>query len=167
MNAEIQPADATASSRPQPEQPRPMRLLGFFPLALGCVAGILVCAVGFVVLTLLHDQPQQRALPAPQPAASAVCSALQKQDYAGLYGLLSSAQRSTGTAQQFAASQRQLDIAEGSAQTCAASVRVVDGGQANVVFVVSRTVSGGKSGTARMVYEQGAWKLDAYDSQVV
>lgn len=167
MDAESQPVNDTSTSRPKSQRPRAVRALGVFPLGLGFVAGILVCGGAFVVLTLLHGQPQQRALPSPRPAASAVCSALQKQDYSHLYELLSSAQRSAGTSGQFAASQRQLDIAEGTARACDATISAVDGPQATVVFAVSRVVSGGKSGTARMVYEQGAWKLDAYDARVV
>lgn len=167
MNTDIQAGADRAPAAPESQARRPPRVLGAFPLMLGFISGILLCAGVFAALPLLRGGPAEHARPSPQTAANEVCAALRKQDYPSLYGLLSSGQRTTGTQDQFAASQRQLDITEGYARTCSAAIRTVDSEQANVTFVVTRGGNSAIDGVAHMIYEQGSWKLDTYDARVL
>src|SRR5579884_4055177 len=132
------PAPAAETTAPAARS-RAVRVLSGFPVVLGFLAGMAVCALGMVALALLRGQPLQEArLPSPQPAADAVCAAVIHQDYTALYGLLASGQQAAGTQAQFVASQRQLDVAAGRATSCAASITLVDGAQASVTFSVTR-----------------------------
>jgi hypothetical protein len=116
---------------------------------------------------VLRGQPAPQRVPSAEPAARSVCTALTSQNYAALYDLLSAEQRASGTAAQFAASQRQLDIAEGPAQQCEVAVISSNGGQATMTFTVTRKAKTTHAGAARMTYEQGAWRLDTYDAQLI
>lgn len=156
-----------ADSAPPPTTTRPARVFGVFPLALGFFAGILLCAGVAVALSVLRGQPAPQRLPSAEPAARAICTALTGRDYAALYDLLSAEQRAAGSVAQFSASQHQLDIAAGPVQRCDIAVAHAESGQATVTFTVARGSGPAKSGMARMLFEQGAWRLDTYDAQVV
>ncbi|HKB49187.1 MAG TPA: hypothetical protein VKC57_15885, partial [Ktedonobacterales bacterium] len=99
--------------------------------------------------------------------AQQICTDLQHQNYAGLYGLLSNTQRAAGDEAQFAASQRQLDVASGAVTRCSAAVVEGAGGKADVRFSVMRTQAGASTGQGSLVYENNSWRLDAYDAGVV
>lgn len=144
-------------------------LLRRFPLLLGAFAGIGVCALSLLLLSLLRGQASTPAahLPAPGATAQAICADLQRQDYAALYSRLTSGLRTEGTAAQFVASQRQLDIALGTVTHCTAIVTGGDTGQASVQFTLTRGRGAPTSATGHLTYEGGAWRLDAYDAQLV
>jgi hypothetical protein len=139
------------------------------PLLLGTGAGIAVCALSLLLLSLVRGQSATPAtpLPAATGAVQAMCADLRAQDYAALYGALASDLRTEGTAAQFAASQRQLDIALGVVTRCSAVVTDGDNGEAGVQFSLTRGHGGQASATGHLVFEGGAWRLDAYDAQLV
>src|SRR5262249_12231082 len=140
-----------------------------FPLLLGALVGIGVCALSLLLLSLLRGQTSTPAtqLPAPNGTAQAICADLQRQDYTALYDRLASGLRTEGTEAQLAESQPQLDIACGAVTQCTAVVTGGDNGQASVQFTLTRGRGGPASAMGHLIYEGGAWRLDAYDAQLV
>jgi hypothetical protein len=156
-------ADSTAAT----PSPGWLGIARRFPLVLGVGAGIALCLLGALTLALLRGGASVVSLPAPAPVAQQICADLQHQDYTDLYTLLSAAQRSTGDAAQFAASQRQLDVASGAVTSCSVAVVESTGGKADVRFSVTRAQTGASTGQGSLVYESNSWRLDAYDASTV
>jgi hypothetical protein len=146
--------------------PRLLGPLARFPLLLGALAGLAVCLVGALALTVLRGSPSA-SLSAPNAVAQRICTDVLRQEYADLYGLLSTAQQETGTEAQFEASQRQLDAASGQARQCTATVSTIANGRAGVQLTVVRGQAGAAVGSGSLAYESGSWRLDTYDASVV
>jgi hypothetical protein len=138
-----------------------------FALPLGAAAGLALCLLAAFALALLRGGASAVSLPSPDPVAQQICADLQRQGYADLYGLLSNTQRAAGDEAQFAASQRQLDVASGAVTSCSAVVVEGTGGKAGVRFSVTRAQAGASTGQGSLVYENNSWRLDAYDAGVV
>jgi hypothetical protein len=100
-------------------------------------------------------------------AAQHVCDALATRDYATAYADLSTALQQQGTEEQFAASQQDLDRLDGAVTSCSFSNPRVSGSNATFTLNVRRAQSGAASGTLRLVFERGGWKVDAYDASVI
>ncbi len=145
--------------------PRWLGPLGRVPLLLGAVFGLAICLIGALTLTLLHSGAQPMP-PAPDTTAQQICTYLVRQDYATLYGLLSTTKQAEGTQAQFAASQRQLDIASGNVTQCAVSV-AASGEQASARFTLTRGETNVANGSASLIYARGGWRLDTYDPAVI
>ena len=143
-----------------------VRVFARVPWLLGAICGLAICLIGGLALSFLH-QSAQPSLPASSDAAHQICTDLLGQEYANLYGLLSTAQQASGTEAQFEASQRQLDIAAGRVTQCTASVAMGGSGEAQAQFTVVRGQAASTSGTGTLIYADGGWRLDAYDAAVI
>jgi hypothetical protein len=132
------------------------------PIVLGAATGILVCGVVLAAILLLGSRPSP-----PDPAAQALCGALQSQDYGTTYTNMSSTLKQQGTQQQFVASQRELDIVSGAARSCGYAIEHNDGSVATVQFTVTREKSGTQRATARFIHDGAVWRLDYYDPSVI
>lgn len=100
-------------------------------------------------------------------AAQRFCDTLVRRDYAAAYGQLARELRQEGTAQQFAASQQALDRLNGDATACRFSEPAVAGDHATFTLTLTRASAGRMSGALGMVLEAGAWRVDAYDANVI
>lgn len=132
------------------------------PIALGAATGILVCAVVLAAVLLLGAKPAP-----PDPAAQALCGALQTQDYATTYTNLSNTLKQQGTQAQFVASQRELDIVSGATRACGYAVEHNDGSVATIRFTITRDKAGMQRASARFIHDNGAWRLDDFDASVI
>lgn len=134
---------------------RPYRLL---------VAGLLGLALALgVVAVLVFTSGTGSA----SVAAQQFCDALVRRDYASAYSQLAQGLRQEGTEAQFAASQQELDRLNGGASSCRFSTPHVQGDHATFTLTLMRTQSGALSGALGLVHEQGAWRVDAYDANVI
>ena len=148
---------------PQPETPQP--LWRRLPIILGAAAGIGLCLIVLMLSFLLtHAQPTP---PDPTPAARALCADLQAHDYTATYALLSTRLRAQGTATQFAASQRRLDIALGQVTTCTPTIQHADAAQAAVSLTLTRGAAAAQTASVTLINESGSWKVDAYDPALI
>ncbi len=100
-------------------------------------------------------------------AAQRLCDALVAGDYPTAYADLSTALQQQGTEAQFAASQQDLDRLDGAVTSCNFSNPRVSGSSATFTLNVRRAPAGAMSGTLRLVFERGGWKVDAYDANVI
>jgi hypothetical protein len=130
--------------------------------------GVIIAALLGVVLTLVlaaflifGSRPGTASL-----AAQHFCDALVAHDYASLYAQLSPALQHQGTEELFAASQRELDALRGPASACSFADASVRGASATFVLTVTRARSGA-AGTLGMTFTGGAWRVAAYDSNVI
>lgn len=158
--------DNQSSVREGGGTPRWLGPLGRVPLLLGVICGLAFCAIGGLVLTVLQGSAQP-SLPTPDGTAHEICTDLLGQGYANLYGLLSAMQQANGAEAEFAASQRQLDIAAGSVTRCAASATTTANGQAQAQITLVRGTAAATSGMCTLIYVDGGWRLDAYDASVI
>jgi len=100
-------------------------------------------------------------------AAQHFCDALVARDYASAYAQLAPSLRQQGSAQQFAASQQDLDRINGAASSCRFSAQQVRGNRATFTLILTRAQSGTMSGALDLVQVQGGWQVDAYDANVL
>lgn len=98
-------------------------------------------------------------------AAQHFCDALVRHDYAAAYTQLAPALRQQGSAQQFAASQQDLDRISGAAVSCQFSAPQVHGDHATFTLTLVR--SGTVSGALDLILIDGSWQVDAYDANVI
>ena len=134
------------------------------PIILGAASGIGLCAIVLALSFIFtHAQPTP---PDPTPTARALCADLQSQDYAATYTLLSARLRAEGTASQFAASQRRLDIQRGPVTSCAPTIQHADVAQAAVSLTLTRGAAA-QTASVTLIYEAGAWAIDTYDPALV
>jgi len=154
MEPETMPPGAPAARR------RPIR--GGFPILLGAVAGVLLCAVAVAAGSLLGSHT-----PDPAPAARALCADLVAHDYAALYALLSPQQQAAGTQAQFVASQRQLDVLRGATTRCAAVVTAESGATAEATLTLTRAAAVPTTGQAQLVLTAGGWRVNSFDNSLV
>lgn len=135
------------------------------PIILGAAAGIGLCAIVIGLSFLFtHAQPTP---PDPTPVARSLCVDLQTQDYAATYTLLSARLRAEGTASQFAASQRRLDIQRGQITSCTPTIQHADAAQAVVSLTLTRGAAVAQTASVTLIYEAGKWVVDAYDPALV
>lgn len=100
-------------------------------------------------------------------AAQHFCDALTQQDYATAYADLSQGLQHQGSESQFAGSQFDLDRVNGQAKSCTFISAQVSRSNATFTLRVQRATSGTLRGALHMVLERGAWKVSAYDSNVI
>jgi hypothetical protein len=155
----------TPPSTPSPPPGGPGRLLTRFPVVLGGAAGVALAAVALVLVLLIHPAPAP-AQP-PDAAARAICASLRAQNYTALYAELTPHLRGLGTQDQFIASQRQIDSAQGVVTACAFSVGHVDASSADIAFHITRTRAGTLTGQTGFVFDGSTWQLDTYDTSVL
>ena len=132
------------------------------PLVLGAATGIMICVVALAVLYVLSGRAAS-----PEVTGQALCADLQAQRYDAAYDLLAPSLRSTGTAAQFTASQRELDTLRGKVVSCTAAIQQSDGAQATLRLTVARQQSSTAQGIVHLRLVDGVWKVDAYDPAVV
>jgi hypothetical protein len=132
---------------------------GGLPILLGVAAGLALCAVVYLTLTLTAGRA-----PDPAPTARAICADLTSQRYDNLYTLLAPDLQRQGTQAQFTASQRELDRLLGPAKSCAATVNSTSGGAADVTLALQR----GQAASAQLtlIEEQGSWRIASYGQTI-
>lgn len=140
---------------PAPRGRRPYRLL---------IAALLGLALALAVVAVLVFTSRTGSA---SVASQQFCDALVRHDYPSAYSQLSQALRQEGTASQFAASQEELDRLDGSASSCRFSAPQVQADHATFTLTLTRSRSGTVSGALGLVREQGAWRVDSYDSNVI
>ena len=131
-------------------------------LLLGVAAGLVVCALALVIANAITGP----RMPPPAPTAQAICSDLERQDYADLFSRLAAAQRS-GTEQQFAASQRELDRLRGQVTSCTYTLPSVRSGAALARLSVVRGTGSPEQADIELGAENGTWLVESYDTSVV
>jgi hypothetical protein len=149
-----------ASSAGERTPPRGRR--SWLAIPLGALSGLVVCGLALGALYLSQGRP-----PSPATTAQTLCADLRGQHYAALYALLAPSLRQSGTPDQFAASQRQLDILRGKVLTCSYTVEHSDAAQAELRVTLTRASAGASSGTVALQYADGNWSIVAYDASVV
>ncbi|MGZ3640501.1 MAG: hypothetical protein ACXVCX_21940 [Ktedonobacterales bacterium] len=155
---------AMRPAAPQPNTTQP--LWRRLPIILGAASGIGLCLIVLLLSFLLtHAQPTP---PDPTPTARTLCADLQAHDYTATYALLSTRLRAQGTATQFAASQRRLDIERGQVTSCAPTIQHADAAQAAVSLTLTRgTATTTQAASVTLINESGSWKVDAYDPALI
>ncbi len=150
------------SGRTTPPAPRLWwrRQLG---LLLGIAAGLVVCAVVFVVANAITG----RRMPPPAPAAQAICADLEHQDYSDLFSRLAPPQRAAGSEQQFEASQRELDRLRGPVTSCGYALLSVSANAATTRLTIARGTEAPTQAEVELGAENGVWQIESYDTSVV
>ena len=166
MSTRIPGSGRPGMPRARPLQPQPAprpwwrRQLG---LLLGVAAGLVVCAVAFVISNAITGP----RMPSPAPAAAAVCTDLQHQDYSDLFTRLAPAQRDAGSEQQFVASQQQLDRLRGPVTTCSYTLPSVRANAATARLTIVRGSGAPTQADVELGAEGGTWQVESYDTSVV
>lgn len=137
----------------------------WLPLALGVVAGILLVTLGIALFSRLTATPTNS--PSVAPVARQICSDLTTQQYDDLYGLLSTAEQTVGTRDQFGASQRQLDAQLGTAHACSYTVAGQDASSATLSLMLARGAEMATTAQVKLALEQSRWRIADYDSSLV
>ena len=147
---------ARAGLRPNPRR--------YLPLVLGAVTGLVLCVGGLLVLTALNRQT-----PSPAGTATDICSDLQSADYSSLYALLTpSLQQQGANAQvEFSASQQQLQIVSGKVISCSYHLAQSDTTHAMATFTIARGSQAARTAQVALVYQNGKWRIQEYDSSLV
>ncbi|HEY7985136.1 MAG TPA: hypothetical protein VID73_13250 [Ktedonobacterales bacterium] len=143
------------------QAPTPARPRGRSGVIIAALLGI-VLALALAVFLIFGSRPGTASL-----AAQHFCDALVAHDYASVYAQLTPTLQRQGTEELFAASQQELDALRGPASACAFADASVRGTSATFVLTVTRARSGAAAGTLRMLYTGGAWRVAAYDSNVI
>jgi len=136
----------------------------YLPWLLGAATGLVVCVAGLVILHLIN-----RPAPSPLATAGAVCNDLRSADYASLYTALSPSLQQQGTdpQTQFTASQRELDIISGRVASCAYHLEQSDSTHATVTYLIARGVKQAQAAQVTLIYEDGTWRIQQYDTSLV
>lgn len=137
----------------------PQRARRWAPIALGIMAGLALCGLGYLTITLFN-QPT----PDVAPTARAICADLTAQRYDSLYSLLSSDLQAQGTPAQFVASQRELDRLLGPVHACSVSATSVGGGAGELTLAMQRE----RAIVAHVSLTQTSrnWRIASYDQTV-
>ncbi len=130
---------------------------------LGAATGSVLCALAMVAALVLGG----RHATAPNATAQALCADLQAQGYAHVYTVLSPQLQAEGTQEQFVASQAQLDTLKGKVTACSYVVQQADNSQATLALHLTRARTPGMSGTVRLVYLSGTWRIADYDGSAI
>lgn len=137
------------------------RMRGALPILLGALAGLALCALAYLALTL-----SAKPAPNPAPTARTICADLTAQRYESLYTLLSPDLQRQGSAAQFAASQRELDSLLGPVRACHASVTSESGGVVSLALTLQRGQTAAASAQVTLDEAQGVWRVSSYDQNV-
>jgi hypothetical protein len=165
QNASARLPGSRAEQRAEATRKAALPLWRRLPIILGVATGIGLCLIVlFVSFLLMRAQP---TLPDATPAARSLCADLQMRDYTAAYTLLSTRLRAQGTAAQFAASQRRLDIQRGQVTSCTPTVQHTEAAQAAVSITLARGTTAAQNASITLIYEAGAWVVDAYDPDLV
>lgn len=150
---------------PAPQKNNPLPIWRRLPVILGAATGVGLCGILLLASFLFaHVQP---APADPTPVARTLCAHLQTQDYAATYAQLSARLRAEGTVTQFSASQRRLDIQRGTVTSCVPKVEHADAAQSTVSLTLARGASTPQTASVTLIYESGAWAVDAYDPALI
>lgn len=144
-----------ATTRPPRKPPRRRRLL------IAALLGLVV-ALGVIALLVFRSGTGTASI-----AAQQFCDALVRHDYTSAYNQLAGSLRQEGTVAQFVASQQDLDRLNGAASSCRFSAPRIQGDHAVFTLTLTRPESGTVSGALDLVLEQGTWRVDAYDANVI
>jgi hypothetical protein len=155
-----QPGTRIPGRTDQPE-PAPASPRGRAGIIIAALVGV-VLALGVAGFLIFGSRPGMASL-----AAQHFCDALVSHDYASAYAQLSPALQHQGSEDLFAASQRDLDALRGPATACSFGDANVRNTSATFVLTVTRVRSGAASGTLRLIFTGGAWRVAAYDSNVI
>jgi hypothetical protein len=137
---------------------RRLRHMPAAPLLLGALAGLALCGLGYLTLSLIYPRS-----PDVQPTARAICADLTGQRYDQLFALLDPALQAQGTQAQFVASQRELDQLQGPVTSCVTSNASVSGARASVTFTLTRAGSHQPAPAQAALTTDGAsWRITAY-----
>jgi hypothetical protein len=134
---------------------------GMLPILLGALAGLALCALAYLALTL-----SAKPAPDPMPTARVICADLTAQRYDSLYTLLSPDLQRQGSAAQFAASQRELDSLAGPVHSCQPSVTSNSGGVVTLALTLQRGQAAAVGAQVTLDEAQGSWRLTSYDQNV-
>ncbi|HEX9039330.1 MAG TPA: hypothetical protein VF808_20280 [Ktedonobacterales bacterium] len=132
------------------------RRSAFLPVAAGIIAGLALCGLTYMTISLLRP-PQ----PDVMPTVRVICADLTGQRYADLYARLDPALRAQGTEAQFIASQREEDQLQGSVTACAPGSPGVSGGVASLTFTLTRARKT-LSAQATLTTDGSSWRITAY-----
>lgn len=131
------------------------------PIALGALAGLALCTLGYIALLFLV--PHQQAQPNVQPTANTICVDLLHRSYDQLYTLLDSSLQEQGTQAQFVASQRQLDTLLGPVSSCAPSQPAIAGATATLAYSLTRTTGENATVKVTLIDQDGSWRISSYN----
>ena len=136
----------------------------YLPWLLGAATGIVVCVAALFILIVIR-----RPVPSPKPTANAICNDLRSADYASLYTVLSPSLKQQGTdpPAQFTASQRELDIISGKVVSCTYSLQQPDSIHSTVTYSIARGSKQAQSAQVTLVYVNGTWRIQQYDTSLV
>jgi hypothetical protein len=150
-----------AGTRPSVRRPNPRRYL---PVLLGTVTGLVLCVVGLLVLTAINGQT-----PSPSGTANDICTDLRNAEYSSLYALLTPSLQQQGTNPQaeFSASQQELQIVSGKVMSCSFRLSQSDRTHAIATFSIARGSQGPRSAQVALVFQNGKWRIQNYDSSLV
>ena len=157
-----QPGTRIPGRGDQPD-PAPARARGHggIGIIIAALLGV-VLALALAVFLIFGSRPGTASL-----AAQHFCDALVARDYASAYAQLTPALQQQGTEELFAASQRELDALHGPATACTFGDANVRNSSATFVLTVTRVRVGAAAGTLRLSFTAGAWRIAAYDSNVI
>jgi hypothetical protein len=110
-----------------------------------------------------------RPPPSPSTTAGSICTDLRTADYASLYSVLAPSLQQQGTNPQaeFSASQRELDIVSGRVVTCSYHLQQVSGQQQSVIYSISRGDRPAHPAEVLLVYQNGRWRIQSYDTSLI
>jgi hypothetical protein len=150
-----QPQHVNAAHRRRPK---------YLPLVLGAVTGLVLSIVALVALLAINRPP-----PSSTATASSICTDLGTADYASLYSELAPSLQQQGTNPQveFSASQRELDIVSGRVMSCSYQLQQVSGQQQSVVYSISRGGRPARPAEVLLVYQNGRWRIQSYDTSLI
>ncbi len=178
-NQAAQPQYAQQQQPQYPQQqPKKSRRGWIIGCSIAAVVLILICS-GIGVAVYIGAQTAGNALKNSGNALTAstqvelFCTDFQTQDYGSAYQLLSSAAQGHESQSQFATHQAALDTSDGTVATCTIDPNHVlpsissDGKTATAQVQVARGDNASlTTGTVKLVYESGQWKIDSADSSL-
>lgn len=132
----------------------------WFPALLGVVAGVVLCGGTLFFARLLSPAP----LPAPTSVEASICADLIGQHYEAFYVLLAPNLAAQGNEQQFAATQRELDVLDGPVTACVVTSTNITGENASLNLRLTRTEGGIESVPMSLVVVDGQWFISTYDT---
>ena len=148
------------------QERRPQRFLAS-PLLLGALAGLALCALGYLAFNLLSPHP--KTPPDPRATASAICADISGQHYDHLFTLLDTDLQSRGTQADFVASQRQIDTLLGPVTACAPGAPAISGSSGSTAtFTFSLTRASGKlqDPVVTLIMQGPTWRIRDYPGTI-
>jgi hypothetical protein len=136
----------------------------YLPIILGAVTGIVLCIAALVALLAINRPP-----PSPAATAGAICTDLRTADYTSLYAALAPSLQQQGTNPQaeFSASQQELDIVSGRVTSCSYLLPQVSGQEESVTYSIARGGQVARPAKVLLVYQNGRWRIQNYDTNMI